>query len=52
MGLESSNILPRFCSNIDGAMHRVHIRQIENNKQQWLAIGWQYCPACGMMLPD
>jgi hypothetical protein len=28
------------------------IKQTENDKQRWLATGWQYCPACGMMLPD
>jgi hypothetical protein len=33
-------------------MHRTHIKQTENDKQRWLAIGWQFCPACGMMLPD
>jgi uncharacterized OsmC-like protein len=33
-------------------MHRAHIKLTKDDKQRWLAIGWQYCPACEMMLPD
>jgi hypothetical protein len=38
--------------NGHGAMHRCHIKQTKDGKQAWLAIPWQYCPECGMMLPD
>jgi len=35
-----------------GMAPHVHIQQTENDKQRWQAISWQYCPMCGMMLPD
>jgi hypothetical protein len=32
-------------------MHRTHIKITKEGKQAWIAIPWQYGPACGMMLP-
>ena len=46
----------RQCPNGHGAMHRGHIKTNKTEagkvKQKWIVIPWQYCPDCGMMLPD
>lgn len=37
-------------------MHRAHVKinqTIDSKvKQKWIAISWQYCPDCKIMLPD
>jgi hypothetical protein len=44
--------ISKQCPNGHGAMHRAHIKTMQEGKQAWHAIPWQYFPACGMMLPD
>jgi hypothetical protein len=33
-------------------MKRCHIKITADKVQRWLSVPWQYCPECGMMLPD
>jgi hypothetical protein len=44
------------CPNGHGAMNRCHIKTNKTIdgivKQKWIAIKWQYCPDCKMMLVD
>ena len=42
----------RQCPNDHGAMKRLYMKTTTHYHQKWTTVKWQYCPFCGLILPD